>query len=786
MFITRLSPLTLAVVLALQPQLSFATSMTEDARLEESVAAAEAGIEVMSVTGKKVAYANNVTDEAAKLGKSPVGNVMDLINNLPGVNVSQGDAFGADDYTTTVSMRGFVIDRADQQLGITIDGIPNGGSAYAGGSKANRYLDTENTQLVEVGQGAADIASASLDALGGTLNFVSDNPEQLRGATYGLTRGSFNARRDYLRFDSGEVFGNTTAYASVSDSFNNRWIGTGSNGYSDRLHFEAKSVTELDHSKITARLSYDDTHEDNYQPVSLAHFDKTPRWDGLTNVWTGDPEIDQNFAEAWSTLRENTLGYVKAEFQLQDDLALTLTPYIHLQSGRGDWLPPYQHYVTDASGARVNQGNLKSIRYTHVDKNGRPILDPKADLTGATRVSSYRHTHYDKDRYGALANLQWQLDSHQIRSGLWLEQQDRNQSRDWHAVTDAQIYHYYDETPYWLQFNDDYSNQVTKFYLQDQISLTDELQLTLGVQQYLVDVERKDLLNGRGHDKIDSDSDLLPSLGMVYQLTDSVELFGGYSQNFKAISDKPLEQKKASELKDLKPETADNLDVGLRYSSDNLQLSATLYRVKFDDRIALLTYQTNPDGTPNYDAVGDGNYDNIGGVDSEGFEGSLNWQLADTLTLTSSLTLNDSTYSDDVLGVKTNPAGNKVEVIEYKAGQEIAGIPKRMLALGLNYQQEAYRAGISAKYQGDYFGAAKHSYAGNADVWNKDQINSHLLWGAYLGYSKTLSGQQLFNTLDINLVLNNLTDKSHISGGSEGAYLLGAGRSASVSISLGF
>ncbi|MBU2277747.1 MAG: TonB-dependent receptor plug domain-containing protein, partial [Gammaproteobacteria bacterium] len=345
---TRLSPIAIAVVLATQPAVL---------KAEESVATAEASIEVMSVTGRKVAYANNVTDETAKLAKSPVGNVMDLINNLPGVNVSQGDAFGADDYTTIVTMRGFVIDRADQQLGITVDGIPNGGSAYAGGSKANRYLDAENTQLVEVGQGASDIASASLDALGGTINFVSSNPQAERSAQYGFTRGSFNARRDFIRFDSGEVFGNTTAYASVSDSFNNRWIGTGSNGYSDRLHFEAKSVTELENTKITARLSYDDTHEDNYQPVSLEQFEKTPRWDGLTNVWTGDPDIDQNFAEAWSTLRENTLGYVKAEFTLQDNLALTVTPYLHQQTGRGDWLPPYQHYVTDANGNRVTKGN---------------------------------------------------------------------------------------------------------------------------------------------------------------------------------------------------------------------------------------------------------------------------------------------------------------------------------------------------------------------------------------------------------------------------------------------
>ena len=130
----------------------------------------ESDIEVLSVVGKRVSYANNSTDNNSKQLQPAIGNVLDLVDALPGVNVGQGDAFGGDDYTTTISLRGFVIDRADQQLGITVDGVPNGGSAYAGGSKANRYLDSENTQYVEVGQGSADIASASLDALGGTLN----------------------------------------------------------------------------------------------------------------------------------------------------------------------------------------------------------------------------------------------------------------------------------------------------------------------------------------------------------------------------------------------------------------------------------------------------------------------------------------------------------------------------------------------------------------------------------------------------------------------------------------
>ncbi len=116
----------------------------------------------------------------------------------------------------------------------------------------------------------------------------------------------------------------------------------------------------------------------------------------------------------------------------------------------------------------------------------------------------------------------------------------------------------------------------------------------------------------------------------------------------------------------------------------------------------------------------------------------------------------------------------------------IAGIPERMMTLGLNYQRDAYRAGINAKYQGEYYGAAKHTLVGQTSVWNRDQIDAHTLLDLYFGYQKSLSGDLLINSLDVALLINNLTDRSYISGGSEGAYLLGAERSITMTVSLGF
>ncbi len=758
-------PLALAVIMA---------SVSTPLLAEEKTVPADDNqtIEEVAVVGQRVSYANSSTNDVMQQSRSSLNNVMDMVNDLPGVKISQGDAFGSDDYTTTITMRGFTVSRNDQQLGITIDGVPNGGSAYAGGSKANRFLDGENTLTVEVGQGTADIASASLDALGGTLNFVSDNPLAERNTRIDMTSGDFNARKTFIRHDTGLINDNTTAYFSLSNSYNNRWMGTGSNGYSDRLHAEAKSVTELKNARITARISYDDVNEDNYDYVSYEAFKQNPRWDRLTNFWTGDPELDQQFAEAWSTLRENTLLYVKGDFFLADNLTLDVTPYVHLQNGRGDWLPPYQVYPT-VGGVRVSEGNVSNTRYWWLDASGNPLLDGSgngiqnpADTTGLTRVSSYRHTHYDKQRYGVTSNLKWQLQNHTLRAGVWAEYQDRNKTRDWHAVLDPRISYEFNNTPYWTQFNDDYLTTTLKFYVQDAMQFGN-LNLTVGAQQYLVDIERDDRFDNSNDFDLNSDSDLLKSIGAVYSLSHAVELFAGYSENFKALYDTLLDSSQ-DKVQGLKPETAENIDFGVRYFGDAITASITGYVVQFDNRITQLTYANTDGGTPDYLTELDGRFVNLGGIDSQGVELALEWKISNELTFNSSLSQNRSEYSENVVDDNSN----------YRKGDRVAGIPETMAYLALSYARDGYRAGITANHTGEYYGAASGG--------NSERIPSYTLSNLYIGYNGLMPDNSMFKSFDVNFTINNLTDETYISGGQEGAYLLGSARTAAITGSLNF
>ena len=173
-------------------------------------------IEEITVVGRSVSYANNAASDDMQKQQANLSSVLAVVDNLPGVLINEGDTFGADDWSTSIVIRGFQVNLNEQQIGMTVDGIANGNSNYGGGAKANRYIDTENLQTIEVSQGTSDIASRSHEALGGTLNFTTINPSDEEGVVASVTAGEFDASKYYVRYDTGEILKDTYAWISLS------------------------------------------------------------------------------------------------------------------------------------------------------------------------------------------------------------------------------------------------------------------------------------------------------------------------------------------------------------------------------------------------------------------------------------------------------------------------------------------------------------------------------------------------------------------------------------------
>ncbi|ATC97094.1 TonB-dependent receptor domain-containing protein [Pseudoalteromonas tunicata] len=728
-------------------------------------------IEEVSVVAKKITYANHVIDPAMKAQQNSINSILSVIDNLPGISINEGDAFGGDDWSTSITMRGFAIDGYQQQLGMTVDSIPNGGSNYGGGAKANRYLESENMATVEVGQGTSDLASASLEALGGTFNFVSKDPSDQAATTLAYTHGDHNATRYFVRQETGEIMGNTRAYFSYSQTETNRWIGDGSNGGSDKQHAEAKFVSDFSTFTLTGRLSYDDVAEDNYNSVSIAQFKQTPDWDQLTWNWTGIPHFDQMFAEGWSTLRENTLGYLKFEFALANGSSLNITPYFHKNKGRGDWIPPYLVSAVDDNGNPTSKGGTFT-KYGFTDPAGTPLvpnegcsseyswpsssgslLHPDCYADDAVPVMSYRHTHYKKERVGLLADYQVTLDNHDIKVGFWYEDDERTESLDWHKVIDARVYYHFDHTPYWTQYSNVFNTETLKLYAQDSINF-DAVTLNIGAQKYLVDLEKEDKFTNTLAGKVNSDSDLLWSLGGLYQLNQEIEIFAGFSENFAAIKNEVLERE-ASAFTNIEAETAQNIDLGLRFNNDIWQISATIYSIEFDNHITLIAPGSDIGGI-DYTAGTKGRYINVGGIDSKGFELSARYQYNDNLSVYSSYTNNDSTYVGNAPG--------------FESGDKVIDSVDNMFVVSSDYSKGDVRFGLSAKYTGE---------RSEADAYTLVDLN--------IGYNKALN-DGVFNEIDIAFVVNNILDKRYLSTGTGtgDTFFIGGPRTATLTFTAHF
>lgn len=743
------------------------------------------------VTGQAITYSNTQVTAPMLDRQSALTSVNDVLNELPGVLVTEGDTFGSADWATSITMRGFTSSGSTQQIGTTIDGIPNGGSSYGGGSKANRYLDVLNLKTIQVSQGTADIASRSNEALGGTLNYLTSDPEKQERLRITLAGGDFAAKKFYARYDTGEILPGTYAWVSGSASRVHDWID--GSGHTRRDQFAGKFISDLGKVDLTGYVSYDDADESEYASVSAAGFANNPNQDGLVGSWSGIPYLDQNYRSGSRALRKNLLGYLKAKADL-GEVKLTVTGYGHKMRGRGDWLPPYLVDVTDDGAGNPNSeftgGNtvyggsaLGKIYYVTPTGATAQMIDgctgtanvpaaysPTCYASDSTPVMSYRHTHYRNGRLGFMTDVDWQHDfgnaSNLLRAGIWYEHGRAKQIRDWQKITNAQVGYAYDSQPYWVQYATKYGVDEFMYYAEDVLSFG-PISARAGVKQFFLKQDRQGLLTGdTTYTKLTYHSDPLISLGLSYTTPiDGLELFGGYSQNFAAIQKGLLDQG-AIALQTVKPETADNIEVGTRYSSNKVQASLTFYDISFDNRIAYIA--SNLVTGIDYLGETDGVYLNVGGIHSYGVEAALAYRITPKLTVSGAYSYNRAKYRG---------TGNTEQdaSIGITPGAQVYNSPKNMGSVAVDYRGDLFKAGIATKYVGDRY----------IDTKGSAVAKSFVLTNAYVGVNLRQVSDMLKNA-DLTITVNNLTDERYLAGADGGSAFLGSPRTVSAAFTLDF
>ena len=548
-------------------------------------------------------FGHGETRQVAEIGAvdiqqaAPGTSVLKVIAKLPGVSFQSADPYGAYEWSTRITVRGF----NQNQLGFTLDGVPLGDMSYGNhnGLHISRALSSENISRVILSQGAGALQTASSSNLGGTLEFFSADPAHELGVNVALTGGSDSDMRGFLRFETGDMgSAKTRAYVSYTNQQTDKWKGDGEQKQ-EQINF--KIVQPIGDAKLSGFYNYSDRQENDYQDLS---FDMINRlgydWDNISNNWPlmvnvadiyqaggtypGGPypapilTPDDAYANAAGLRRDNLAG-ATLNLPLGEGASWDTTAYLHKNSGQGIWFTPY---VATPVGAPDGSGGTIGA--------------------GANAPISVRTTEYSIDRWGLTSAVSWTFGAHLVNAGIWYEDNDFNQARRFYGLERAAPQRdslEFMKDPFFTQWEYAFNTKTYQFFLQDTWAVNDALKFNFGFKSLDVKNEARAVVDTRFATSLTGDIEakesFLPQIGFNYTLNTDSELFGDITKNMRgfiaaATGASPFATSPANfaALKasgGLDPETSITYELGWRYNVRDVQAVTTVYYVDFKDRL---------------------------------------------------------------------------------------------------------------------------------------------------------------------------------------------------------
>jgi len=707
-----LKPLCLLILQALACH-AYAADPADAAADDSAAVGAMAGpVQSVEITGRgqsrQVQNINKADLAEALPGTSP----LKVLEKLPGVNFQSADPFGAYEWSTRFSIRGF----NQNQLGFTLDGIPLGDMTYGNnnGLHISRAISSENIGSVSVSQGAGALGTASSSNLGGTVQFFTLAPANERGLTFAQTFGSDSTSRTFARVDTGLINGVFKAYISGTRQRTEKTKGAGDQ---DQDQLNSRFVFNFGENSLTGFVNYSDRREVDYQDMSLEMIKRLgydwdnyqPDWNRAVNaakgIFTGGVNsLDDAYYSAGG-LRKDTIGGLTLDLRLTNSVDLKTTIYHHDNEGQGHWYTPY--VKTDASN---------------------PI--------------SLRTTEYSIGRDGVTSDLTWDIGDHTISAGLWGERNNHTASRNYYAVTGPADTMYFLSHPFATDWKQNFVTTTSQYYLQDTLALMDgKIKLNAGFKALDVNIKAVNLMGSRAAGELSADKKFLPQAGFNYAVSSDDEVFGSASKNMRAFQPGvtgPFSQTQAAYnagVGSLKPETSVNVDLGYRFKRDNLQGSLAVYSARFDDRQLSVATCAGILGCPS-------TLVNVGKVDTKGLEAIAVWKFNREFSWFNSYTFNDSKYKSNYMDGTTLVA---------VSGKTVVDAPRQLFNTEVAYEGGAWFARVGGKYTGKRY----YTYLNDGGVPS--------FWLANLSAGYKMKNLGFVKDLSLQVNVTNLFDKQYIS-----------------------
>jgi iron complex outermembrane receptor protein len=279
------------------------------------------------------------------------------------------------------------------------------------------------------------------------------------------------------------------------------------------------------------------------------------------------------------------------------------------------------------------------------------------------------------------------------------------------------------------------------FYVQDQVRLTDRLQVRLGARYD--DFTNESLNRATGARSSVSDDKVSPQIGIVFDATDALTLYAAYGQGFRQNSGADFAGRP------FEPEESESAEIGARFDIAGLQATLALFSMT---KTNILTA----------DPVNAGFSIAIGEARSQGVEVDLAGELPGGVNVWLSYAYVDAQAANDVLDFNF--------ALTIRSGDRLINVPEHTLSLtasrGFELGGRDLELGGSLLYVGERLGET-------ATTFELPSYTTLRLFGSYA----------LTDALEIAAEVNNLADEEYYTNSFSRLWVApGAPRNATVTL----
>ncbi len=538
----------------------------------------------------------------------------DIVDYTPGVSMNQGEG-----HRDAVVFRG-AMSTAD----FFVDGVRD---------DMQYYRPLYNVEQVEILRGPNALLFGR-GGSGGIINRVTKKAQiGLNFNDYTLSTDTFGANK--VQIDSNVAVDDSTSFRlnAYFDNFKNHRDFSDGSGYAVN-----PSVKFLLDDKTTLDVSYEQIDYDRFIDRGIPSNSAGRPNDSLNDIFFGDSELNESKFEA-SVLR------ALLQHRFSDTLKGNLT------ASYGDYDKVYANFYANDVGTNPNDGT--------------PTVDLSGYIDGTQRKSATLSGNLVAEYENGGVN-------HTILAGFDYSETSNDNNRTKATTTEVALNKsaLANFSGSFGTFGDKTEAEIDVFslYLQDEISLSENLDIVLGLRYDKIDfaVDAYDASGAISASRDQSDTKVSPRLGLVYKPEETVSYYVSYSESFLPKSGGQYASVKST-LDTVDPDEFSNLEAGVKMSiSEGQSLTAAVFQMD----------QKFSSGGPNSSTV-------FTDAEIEGFELQYYAQLSDQWTI-------NAGYSQ-LSGIDNVGDGGRP-----------AELPKHSFSVWNNYKvSEKLGLGLGATYQGE-------------------------------------------------------------------------------------